>query len=866
MILINRGMKGNKYKDVEIGDGDGRGGEAARGPAGDKKPTKFNLGSLFKKIALPMNKKSAEGGGGAKGAADASLSPTTKSPRAKCSRENSGRGSCRDDEQGEDDEGSAVADRLSFLEGRERPNGYTSFTSKCISLQGSEMTSTVDLDEQSVQNYTQTGAESRAQVNGNSEYRRKSGIIDSTFAVSDDDTDADVDADKPEQAGDHNEEEEDDDDEGRDVVEYLSETESDVNFNPHQEESINDYKIGGYHPVFKGETYYSGNLPNREYIVLRKLGWGHFSTVWLAKSRYNPHLDTKTTDKELIDTNEYYVALKFVKSNDNYLEAAEDEIKLLRALDTPLTKNKHLKGDYAKFFDDIEVNSDGEPIGHPGYNHVMRLLDDFNIKGPNGNHICMVFEVLGENVLNLLYKFKTIRKELKNNSEEKETKKSDNNKNFKLFSKSKLSLGLLNSQPKKQDALVDSCNTSCNSIMSSSSDSLIKLIENLETYGGIPIVLVKQIVRQILLAVDYMHHCGVIHTDLKPENILVEIKDVNNLIKIIENDRVSKFYAKYKSRNNSSISNKNFSNDKTCIDRTNSAKCSNSRKNSITYGSYRKSRNSISSKTDLPIKTSKPLSSTLSTDTIFKEISFSSNESHYVRKNSETKMIDSPISPKHLSILTSHVNVNKTKNADELISIKIADLGNATFSHYHFTNQIQTRQYRAPEILLKHKTWGASADMWSIGCIIFELITGDYLFDPHSGNNFDKDEDHLAQMIELLGKFPSNDYLMDCEHTPEFFNIDSDKKCALKNISKLKYWSLYDVLVEKYQFDPNDVSVKLLSDLILKCLTYDLDARYDCKSLLGHPWLNMDIDLANFDMESLDTLPMNHDDIPGFTS
>jgi serine/threonine-protein kinase SRPK3 len=34
---------------------------------------------------------------------------------------------------------------------------------------------------------------------------------------------------------------------------------------------------GGYHPVSIGERYHNGR-----YIVLRKLGWGHFSTVWLV--------------------------------------------------------------------------------------------------------------------------------------------------------------------------------------------------------------------------------------------------------------------------------------------------------------------------------------------------------------------------------------------------------------------------------------------------------------------------------------------------------------------------------------------------------------------------------------------------------
>ena len=38
--------------------------------------------------------------------------------------------------------------------------------------------------------------------------------------------------------------------------------------------------------------------------------------------------------------------------------------------------------------------------------------------------------------------------------------------------------------------------------------------------------------------------------------------------------------------------------------------------------------------------------------------------------------------------------------------------------------------------------------------MLFELLTGDFLFDPRSNEEFDKDEDHLAQMIETLGLMP----------------------------------------------------------------------------------------------------------------
>jgi serine/threonine-protein kinase SRPK3 len=44
------------------------------------------------------------------------------------------------------------------------------------------------------------------------------------------------------------------------------------------EEDCEDYVKGGYHPVHVGDTF-----SDERYLIVRKLGWGHFSTVWLAR-------------------------------------------------------------------------------------------------------------------------------------------------------------------------------------------------------------------------------------------------------------------------------------------------------------------------------------------------------------------------------------------------------------------------------------------------------------------------------------------------------------------------------------------------------------------------------------------------------
>lgn len=79
------------------------------------------------------------------------------------------------------------------------------------------------------------------------------------------------------------------------------------------------------------------------------------------------------------------------------------------------------------------------------------------------------------------------------------------------------------------------------------------------------------------------------------------------------------------------------------------------------------------------------------------------------------------------------------------------------------------------------------------------MITGDYLFDPQSGTKYGKDDDHIAQIIELLGMFPRSLY-MSGKWSQEIFS----RKGELRNIHRLRHWALPDVLKEKYHFNKAD--------------------------------------------------------------
>lgn len=91
---------------------------------------------------------------------------------------------------------------------------------------------------------------------------------------------------------------------------------------------------------------------------------------------------------------------------------------------------------------------------------------------------------------------------------------------------------------------------------------------------------------------------------------------------------------------------------------------------------------------------------------------------------------------------------------EDEIGCKVVDLGNACFASHPFTNDIQTRQYRCPETLL-HTRYDYAADVWSAACVIFELLTGDFLFQPKEHNGVSRDLEQLALFEEVLGPLPA---------------------------------------------------------------------------------------------------------------
>ncbi|KAF5384680.1 hypothetical protein D9757_006225 [Collybiopsis confluens] len=167
------------------------------------------------------------------------------------------------------------------------------------------------------------------------------------------------------------------------------------------------------------------------------------------------------------------------------------------------------------------------------------------------------------------------------------------------------------------------------------------------------------------------------------------------------------------------------------------------------------------------------------------------------------------------------------------VSVKIADLGNATPSKKHYTEDIQTRQYRAPEAIIGRKDWDTRVDIWSVACVVFELLTGEYLFDPQAQPGlFTKDDDHMAQIIELLG-----DYSVECKMGGKYSRDLFDHAGSLRYIKSLKPWPLKRVMIEKYSY--SDADSETLCAFLLPMLIADMKMRAHAKEMIDHEWLNI---------------------------
>lgn len=94
--------------------------------------------------------------------------------------------------------------------------------------------------------------------------------------------------------------------------------------------------------------------------------------------------------------------------------------------------------------------------------------------------------------------------------------------------------------------------------------------------------------------------------------------------------------------------------------------------------------------------------------------------------------------------------------------IKVIDFGGATYDDEHKSSIVNTRQYRGPEVILG-LGWSFPSDLWSCGCIIAEIFSGELFFGTHSNI------EHLALMEKSLGRFPA-EMISESRESSKYFN------------------------------------------------------------------------------------------------
>ncbi|KFB44773.1 AGAP002119-PD-like protein [Anopheles sinensis] len=175
-------------------------------------------------------------------------------------------------------------------------------------------------------------------------------------------------------------------------------------------------------------------------------------------------------------------------------------------------------------------------------------------------------------------------------------------------------------------------------------------------------------------------------------------------------------------------------------------------------------------------------------------------------------------------------------------AIKIVDFGSSCQLGQRIYQYIQSRFYRSPEVLLGIP-YDLAIDMWSLGCILVEMHTGEPLF---SGSN---EADQINRIVEVLGMPPK--HILDQAHkTRKFFEkLPSDGSYVLRKTQNQRKYKppgsrkLHDILgVEeggpggRRHGDPgHSVSDYLkFKDLILRMLDYDPKTRVTPYYALQH--------------------------------
>ncbi|OMJ84104.1 hypothetical protein SteCoe_14857 [Stentor coeruleus] len=601
-----------------------------------------------------------------------------------------------------------------------------------------------------------------------------------------------------------------------------------------EEEPASDYRPGGYHPVQPNELFLN------RYHIVQKVGWGHFSTVWLCK-------DTKYNT---------FVAMKVQKSASNYAEAAYDEIDILMKVSSncslEIWKKSITKYLPNEGMQELENQKRSQCF-------VVQLLNSFIHTGPNGKHVCMVFEILGVNLLEIIkrYNYKGIPMPI-----------------CRVISKQILIgldylhriCGIIHTDLKPENVLLQLTKAQINEIIKF---GMLKTKVDCEPMKKTPMPIVS-VVKELNIPEPRrkskeekplpqpapkieVNNEPEIEKKTEPEQSEIEITDPGqDKIEITDPEMLKKIKKaekkkNYRLRKKQAEKKLKEENPEAVVPKKKKKKRNKkNKKNKQNEGEQNKEdkkseddENEENKEKDIESveNSHNIISKEENKHDIEKEEKYEIEEEEKHEIEEEEKIHAESDSKLHeqLEIKVDEEN-NEDKDQDknpvnENIRVKIADLGNGCWVDNHFATEIQTRQYRGPEVIIGI-SYNHTADLWSFACMLFELITGDFLFEPRTGKDFDKDDDHLAQMVETLGFFPKS-FSLSGVNSKKYFTI----KGELRRIKQLRIWPLKNVLLEKYRIKEEEASA--LASFLLPMLVYEPAKRATAEQMLGHFWLDM---------------------------
>jgi serine/threonine-protein kinase SRPK3 len=144
---------------------------------------------------------------------------------------------------------------------------------------------------------------------------------------------------------------------------------------------------------------------------------------------------------------------------------------------------------------------------------------------------------------------------------------------------------------------------------------------------------------------------------------------------------------------------------------------------------------------------------------------------------------------------------------------------------------IQTRHYRAPEIILRLEQT-EKCDIWAIGCVAYELLTGKVLFEPNKTTNITTDLKQLYDIQCLLGIFSENMF------TGRKNDIFFKNNFFIKKFDKLNHVDFKTLLQKNISNNTlTTTTLDIISDFLLNCLTLDQSHRPSASVLLTHTYL-----------------------------